>query len=433
MKQIYTEILINAPPAAIWRVLTDFKNYPSWNPYEILMEGDIEEGKSFRGIVQFPEAWKTRHRCRTLRLLPEKEWIYQSHYLNIPGIMDGEYILQLEEEGPNRTRFIQKQNIQGLLVPLVWKWWSGDLISIGLGMMNHALKSVVEGGETLDKERGVVMRFGDQDKAALERLRGSWALVTGASSGIGREYAVQLVAAGINVILLARRVELLEELAAQLRENDEIEVKVMAHDLADPSVGEHLRRALHAEGIRIRVLCNIAGSDTWGYFEDTPLHVYRSMIEVQIWSLIEFTYLFREDLESHLTSAVINVSSLAAVQPVPYITVYAAIKAFVLEFSQSLYGEWLRRGILVQTVLAGPTETGMAAFPRLKKYGIFEKFMLPAEVVKISLGHLSRRMPIVTPGPRPFLHWLFATVFPARVVILTLGHRFRPGQRSDGT
>jgi short-subunit dehydrogenase len=143
---------------------------------------------------------------------------------------------------------------------------------------------------------------------------------------------------------------------------------------------------------------------------------------------MDLCHLFREDLASHLTSAVINVASQSALQPVPYLIPYAAAKAFVFQFSQALHGEWLHRGILVQTLLPGPTDTRSASLKGLMAHGLFKKLASPADVVRKSLRHLKRRSPVVVHGPGPIFHRLFAALAPARIVILVLAQRFRPPQ-----
>ncbi len=263
----------------------------------------------------------------------------------------------------------------------------------------------------------------------LEEAKGDWALVTGASSGIGREFALQLAAAGMNLILIARRKHLLDALESELTQRYGIRALVLPIDLCQANAINDIRSCLVAEGIKVRLLINNAAFGRWGPFEATSPEVYEEMVNLNTIAMVSLCHHFLQDLSFFSTSAIINISSPAAYNPVPYMTVYAATKAFVSSFSQALYGEWKDRGVLVQTLVPGPTETeiGIAA----AAYATALKDMEPVDrVVKTSLAHLAGDAPLVISAKGTYKQRLFATLFPAKMVIKTVARMFQPPKNS---
>lgn len=255
-----------------------------------------------------------------------------------------------------------------------------------------------------------------------------WALVTGASSGIGREFCVQLAGAGMNVAMVARRKPRMEQLAAELHSRHGIRTHVLEMDLGQPEAAAAIRQQLEREGIRIRLLCNCAGFWFWGEFETAPPDCYERMVQVNAASLAALCREFLPDLASFPASAVINVSSPAALQPVPYLAVYAATKAFVHSFSQALHEEWKRHGVHVQTLVPGPTDTefdvATAGGPEiLKKRGS------AADVVAVALSHLDDGAPLAVTAAGTYRQRLFAALFPARIVLREVARMFKPNSR----
>ncbi|MDP1720346.1 MAG: SDR family NAD(P)-dependent oxidoreductase [Candidatus Nanopelagicaceae bacterium] len=259
----------------------------------------------------------------------------------------------------------------------------------------------------------------------LQQCKGHWALVTGASAGIGREFCGQLAAAGINLVMVARRQDLLEALASELAERHGTQSLALPIDLGKPAAAAEVKRRVNAEGLAIRLLVNNAAFGRWGRFEATAAEVYEEMILLNNAAMVSMCHHFLPDLASHLTSAIINISSPAAYQPVPYMAVYAATKAFVQSFSQALYGEWKDRGILVQTMVPGPTATEFDA-----KAGAYESVLkgrgTPADVVEAALRHLATDAPLAITAKGTYKQRLFAGLFPAKMVIREVAKMFKP-------
>ncbi|MGH8854626.1 MAG: SDR family NAD(P)-dependent oxidoreductase [Telluria sp.] len=259
----------------------------------------------------------------------------------------------------------------------------------------------------------------------LADLRGHWALVTGASSGIGREFAVQLAGLGMHVVLVARRQDRLEALEAQLREQHGVRALVMAMDLTQAGMVAQLQRELAGKDIRIRLLCNNAAFGRWGRFEETPPALYREMIELNTTVVMEMCHVFLHDLSSYPSSLVINVSSPASYQPIPYMAVYAASKAFLQSFSLALHGEWKARGVMVQTLVPGPTESEFDSTARAYESALTKRGA-PAEVVRASLAQLDSGNPVASAAKGIFKQRFFAGLFPPSMVIREVGKMFTP-------
>ena len=263
----------------------------------------------------------------------------------------------------------------------------------------------------------------------LEEAKGDWALVTGTSSGIGREFAMQLAAAGMNLVLVARRKHLLDVLGSELSQQHGIRALPLAVDLSQPNAISEMRSRLVAESLKVRVLVNNAAFGRWGSFEATPPEVYEEMIRLNVMAMVSLCHHFLQDLSSFPSSAIINVSSPAAYNPIPYMSVYAATKAFVSSFSQALYGEWKDRGVLVQTLVPGPTETEFDTVAGA--YASALKGRGPAdEVVKTSLAHLAGDAPLVISAKGTYKQRLFAALFPAKTVIKTVARMFHPPKKN---
>lgn len=259
----------------------------------------------------------------------------------------------------------------------------------------------------------------------LDAIKGHWALVTGASEGIGQEFCQQLAAVGLNLVLVARRQDRLLDIAETLAQTYGIQTQVVALDLSDPAASAELKQRAQAAGIRVRLLVNNAGVGRWGRFEAAPLEHYETMIALNTTAMVSLCHRFLPDLSGFPSSAVINVGSPAALQPVPYMAVYAATKAFVHSFSQALYGEWQQRGVLVQTLIPGPTATGFDEKAQAYDSAI-QKRDTPARVVATALAHLGKATPLAVAAKGTLGQRLFASLAPAKLVIHQVGRMFKP-------
>ncbi|MEM6453315.1 MAG: SDR family oxidoreductase [Cyanobacteria bacterium P01_D01_bin.105] len=183
------------------------------------------------------------------------------------------------------------------------------------------------------------------------------ALITGASSGIGAEFARQLAAKKRDLVLVARSQDKLNQLAEQLQQQHSIRVQVISQDLTEPSAAASIARQTEELGIVIDLLINNAGFGDYCSFSESVLDRQTSMIQLNISALVELTHAFLPTMLERQQGGIINVSSIAGFQPMPYWSVYAASKAFVLSFSEALWAEVKEKGVKVLALCPGPTES----------------------------------------------------------------------------
>jgi short-subunit dehydrogenase len=229
---------------------------------------------------------------------------------------------------------------------------------------------------------------------------GSTCLVTGASSGIGAECARQLAALGYGVFLVARREERLRELAAEIERNRGVRIEIEACDLLDPAAVEALPAKVGERNLNVDVLVNNAGFSTVGDVHENPDRQL-GMIRVNCEALVALTSAFLPAMVERGHGSVINVASTAAFQPIPAQAVYAATKAFVLSFSESLSAEVKGAGVTVTALCPGPVATEFVEAAGFKK-GIDE---LPSfiwssaeDVAKAAIDGAREGKRVVIPG-----------------------------------
>src|SRR5260221_4982575 len=182
-----------------------------------------------------------------------------------------------------------------------------------------------------------------------------WALVTGASSGIGRELAKLLAAGRYNLVLLARNEQRLRELASELTGAHPIEIKVLPKDLARPEAAGEIFEALRDTPVSI--LVNNAGFGSHGLFAELDLVGQKDMVQVNVTALVELTHYFVKPMLARKRGRVLNVASIAAFQPGPTVNIYYASKAFVYSFSYALAAELEGSGVTVTALCPGTTST----------------------------------------------------------------------------
>nr|CAD61037.1 putative short chain dehydrogenase [Paenarthrobacter ilicis] len=174
---------------------------------------------------------------------------------------------------------------------------------------------------------------------------GTTALITGASSGLGAEFAGQFAARGSNLVLVARRGDRLEELAQELRSRHGVTVTVLPKDLGLAGVGRELFDELAGRGISVDTLINNAGFGTHGPLIEEDPETIASEISLNVAALVDITRAFLPELLASGKGALVNVASTAAFQPIPGMAVYGATKAFVLSFTEAVAHETKKSGL----------------------------------------------------------------------------------------
>lgn len=185
------------------------------------------------------------------------------------------------------------------------------------------------------------------------------ALITGASSGIGEALAGCFANAGMSLVLVARRVDKLEALAAQLRAAQGVKVTVLGADLAEPGAAARLAAQLKRRRITVDVLVNNAGVMLQKDFVDAPPQDHHTMIDLNVSGLTAMLAAFLPGMKRRGHGRVLNVASIAAFQPVPSLATYAATKAYVLSLTESLSEELRGSGVTITALCPGFTATPM--------------------------------------------------------------------------
>lgn len=226
------------------------------------------------------------------------------------------------------------------------------------------------------------------------------ALITGASSGIGRELARELAASGYDLVLVARRVERLEALARELEsEHPSISVHVIGSDLSAPGAAAAIHKELEVRGISVECLVNNAGFSTNGRFCELDLAREVEMLQVNIVALVELTGLLAPAMVRRGRGRVLNISSTGAFQPAPNCTGYAASKAFVQSFSEGLAYELRNTGVTATAFCPNATNTEYAEVAGMKGAAIFKSGVAePDYVAREARKAMERGKRVAIPG-----------------------------------
>jgi uncharacterized protein len=228
---------------------------------------------------------------------------------------------------------------------------------------------------------------------------GKRALITGASSGLGLEFADLLAAQKVNLVLAARRQEPMEKLASDLRRKYGVDVLVEAIDLSSPGAPARLKSSLDARSVAIDILVNNAGYGLHGDFLKTPIERTANMVQLNVATLTELTYLFGRDMVARRSGHILLVASLLAFQAVPSFAAYAATKAYVLALGEALHDELRLHGVVVTSLCPGHTATGFDAAAGATASPLLRLLtMRPRTVVASGIRALQQGKAIVVAG-----------------------------------
>jgi short-subunit dehydrogenase len=223
------------------------------------------------------------------------------------------------------------------------------------------------------------------------------ALVTGASSGIGEEFARQLAHRGYNLALVARRTYRLRALAQQLGPAG-VRAEVLACDLQQPEETRALARRVAELGLEVDVLVNNAGFGANGAFVESSLERQVGQIRVNCEALVTLTHMLLPAMIERGSGAVVNIASVAGLQPLPGEAVYSGSKAFVLNFSEALHEEMRDTGVSVTVVSPGPVPTEWQEVAGLESVPPFPPAIGPEQVVREALEAADRNRRAIIPG-----------------------------------
>lgn len=220
------------------------------------------------------------------------------------------------------------------------------------------------------------------------------ALITGASAGLGVDFARQLAAKGQRLVLAARRKDRLEALAAELGNARAVEI-----DLSGTGAANRLIADLTAHGEHVELLVNNAGFGLTGRFADLDGKRQRQMIDLNCGALVELAHTVLPGMIDRKSGTILNVASTAAFQPGPGMAVYFATKAFVLSFSEALHEEVRKQGVIVSALCPGPTSTEFGEVAGFGPSNLLDKVAADSpSVVRAGLEGIEKRRAIIIPG-----------------------------------
>jgi short-subunit dehydrogenase len=258
----------------------------------------------------------------------------------------------------------------------------------------------------------------------MSELSGQTALITGASSGIGAEFAVQLGQRGADLVLVARSADRLAVVAEAARRRFGVRVFTIVMDLSAPGADEWLFKQVGDLGVVVDFLVNNAGVGYRGGVVGMDPVLMAADVRLNVQAVMGVTIRFLPGMLARRRGSIVNVSSTAAFQPTPYLAVYGAAKAFVLSFTAALHAETRGAGVRVLALCPGPTDT-----PMLAKQGgsTLTAMRAPAQVVATALRALDRGKASVVDGwLNAFVSRVIARRFPERLMLSLAARMSRP-------
>jgi len=245
--------------------------------------------------------------------------------------------------------------------------------------------------------------------ADVTDFKGKWALVTGASAGIGTALARELASHGANLILTARRKERLESLAAELTARG-TDVRIVVADLNDPAASQQIYGLTEGAGLPVDILVNNAGLGQFGVFAHSEIEQELSQVRVNCEAMVRLTRLFVPRMVDRKRGWIMILASTASFQPIPYISTYAATKAFDRMFALGIAEEVARFGVKVTALCPGPTESEFFQVARAES---FKSDVQSAEdVARLGVAALARGQRTIVPYFRGWFTSLLVRLLP---------------------
>ena len=255
---------------------------------------------------------------------------------------------------------------------------------------------------------------------------GTYALVTGASSGLGEEFARQLAHRGCNLVLTGRSREKLETLASDLARINGVATRVVTADLAQPGGAEQLALIVDDLGVSIDHLVNNAGFGSAGGFAESDATRETTMVRVNCESIVCLTGHFLPGMVRRNRGGIINVGSTAAYQPTPFMATYGASKAFVVSFSAALASELEKSDVRVLACCPGPVPTGFQAAAGIPEGSVLSFAKLePNDVVQSTLEAYAAGRVVYVPGKVNAVQTTLSKLLPRAVVVRAAKYTMR--------
>jgi uncharacterized protein len=245
------------------------------------------------------------------------------------------------------------------------------------------------------------------------------ALITGASGGIGLELALVFAKRGHDLVIVARSLEKLQELAQSLQQQYNIRVRVIAADLSEMSSVKNIYQTLKQENITVEYLINNAGFGDFGLFIESDWDKQEQMINLNITALTYLTRLYLPEMVNRKSGRIMNVASTASFQPGPLMSVYYASKAYVLHFSEAIADEVRNSGVTITALCPGATESGFQKAAANEESKLIKGKKLPSskEVAEYGYSAMMKGKRVAVHGTLNYLMTLGPRFAPRRLVV----------------
>lgn len=244
-------------------------------------------------------------------------------------------------------------------------------------------------------------------------------LITGASGGIGKEFAEIFSKQNYNLVLVARSKNKLEQLATKFEKENSIRATVLAMDLSKSNSAMKLYSEVSDRKIRIDILINNAGFGNYGHFTNSDFDKISDMIRLNITSLTELTHLFVQEMKKNNNSKILNIASTASFQPVPKFAVYGASKSYVLNFTEALHYELKGTSVSVSVLCPGPTSTGFGKVANMEGSRLIKSKQMNAKIVaEIGYKGLMKNKMTIIPGFKNKVLAVLSNMTPSRNLLV---------------
>jgi hypothetical protein len=256
----------------------------------------------------------------------------------------------------------------------------------------------------------------------------SYALITGASKGIGKAIAFELAAKGYNLAIVARSEDLLQQVSREISSRHNVQVSYLALDLSAADAATEVFRWASQNNFNTTVLVNNAGYGLSGAFESYPLEQHVNMLQVNVTTLVQLTHLFLPELKKQRQAFILNIASSAAYQAVPYLSLYAGSKAMVLFFTRGLRHELRKTSVSVPCISPGATDTEFNSRAKIgpKAMKAAEKvIMTPEQVGKEAVDAMFKKKAEVVVGVLNKLGSFLAWLLPKKLIETTTANLYK--------
>lgn len=261
-----------------------------------------------------------------------------------------------------------------------------------------------------------------------------FALVTGATSGIGYELCKLLARDNYNLVLVARNEDNLKKSAAEISAISDVAVHIITADLFKPDAAKEVYSKVKSLGITVEVLVNDAGQGEWGRFFKTDLQREVDLVQLNIISLMSLTKYFLQEMVERNSGRILQLASSLAKAPTPYMAVYAASKAFVLSFSEALVKELEDTNVTVTSLLPGATDTDFFHKAKAENTIVYKESSLydPEEVAKAGYEALMKGDATIQPGFKNKADGALSFMLPDSAVASNMEKQMQSSMKEDG-